>query len=260
MEGTKVQWSPCGKRSVFLAPQSISGAATDWTSAFTYDSDELVSENPLESHVATENLQVRVTDPGPQHLDERLPGGSGRDPRSRVQHRPALRARPQRQHPPQRRSNLQNKRLSVTVGAGDRTDQEIYYWTTRSCHYRPQRRCEGYVFTGVCLSTGGAWSSGVPGLEGGVWSGGKVPGQGGAWSWGCAGPRGTWSGGGIPACTEADPPGETATAADGMHPNGMHSCLIQFVVTLCLIQFVVTLLMYIQLKQFQSKFTMNTKH
>ena len=32
---------------------------------------------------------------------------------------------------------------------------------------------------------------------------------------------------GIPACTEADPPGggETATAADGTHPTGMHSCL-----------------------------------
>ena len=39
--------------------------------------------------------------------------------------------------------------------------------------------------------------------------------------WGCA-----WSEGvGIPACTEADPsPGETATAADGTHPTGMHSC------------------------------------
>ena len=32
-------------------------------------------------------------------------------------------------------------------------------------------------------------------------------------------------GGGIPACTEAEtPPGETATAADGTHPTGMHSC------------------------------------
>ena len=30
---------------------------------------------------------------------------------------------------------------------------------------------------------------------------------------------------GIPACTEADPPGETATAADVTHPTGMHSCL-----------------------------------
>ena len=28
--------------------------------------------------------------------------------------------------------------------------------------------------------------------------------------------------GGIPACTEADPP--TATAAGGTHPTGMHSC------------------------------------
>ena len=33
----------------------------------------------------------------------------------------------------------------------------------------------------------------------------------------------TW-GASIPACTEADPP--TTTAAAGMHPTGMHSCLI----------------------------------
>ena len=65
--------------------------------------------------------------------------------------------------------------------------------------------CEGYVFTGVCLSTGGAWSWGgswsrgclVGGVHGpwGAWSGGArfwgVPGlrgvcsQGGAWSRGC---------------------------------------------------------------------------
>ena len=32
---------------------------------------------------------------------------------------------------------------------------------------------------------------------------------------------------GIPACTEADPPGETATAAHGTHPTGMHSCYKQ---------------------------------
>ena len=96
------------KTFVFLAPHPVSGAATDWTSASTYDTDELVSENPLESHVAAEDLQVRVTDAGPQHLNESLPGGSSRDPRSRVQHRPALRARPQRQHP---RSNLTTKRL-----------------------------------------------------------------------------------------------------------------------------------------------------
>ena len=60
--------------------------------------------------------------------------------------------------------------------------------------YRPQRSCEGYVFTGVCLSTGGgAWSwgvcsRGVPG-PGGMSAGGGclvlgwclLP--GGAWSW-----------------------------------------------------------------------------
>ena len=74
-----------------------------------------MSENALESHVAAEDLQVRVTDPGPQYLDERLPGRSSRDPRSRVQHRPALRARPQRQHPSQRRSNLEFKRLRVLL-------------------------------------------------------------------------------------------------------------------------------------------------
>ena len=43
---------------------------------------------------------------------------------------------------------------------------------------------------------------------------------GGVCSWGMSAP-----GGGIPACTEAGtPPGETATAADGTHPTGMHSC------------------------------------
>ena len=68
------------------------------------------------------------------------------------------------------------------------------------CFYRPQRSCEGYVFTGVCLSTGGV------SVHGGV----SAPGRAG-----------------IPACTEADPPaGETATAADGTHPTGMHSCFI----------------------------------
>ena len=30
------------------------------------------------------------------------------------------------------------------------------------CHYRPQRSCEGYVFTGVCLSMGGGVPDQVP--------------------------------------------------------------------------------------------------
>ena len=71
-----------------------------------------------------------------------------------------------------------------------------------------QRSCEGYVFTGVCLSTGrclvsggSAPGGGVPGPEGslvpgGIWS------WRGAWSWGLPGPGGF----GIPACTGRNPP------------------------------------------------------
>ena len=67
---------------------------------------------------------------------------------------------------------------------------------------------------GVCFrGEGGVCSRGV--WSGGVWSRG-VSGPGGCLVWGV----------GIPACTEADPPGETATAADGTHPTGMHSCLL----------------------------------
>ena len=55
---------------------------------------------------------------------------------------------------------------------------------------------------------------------------GGMPGPGGllrgVCSRGVLGPGG--GGVGIPACTEADPPGDTATAVDGTHPTGMHSC------------------------------------
>ena len=77
---------------------------------------------------------------------------------------------------------------------------------------RPQRSCEGYVFIGVCLSTGG-WSAPggcrgglLPGclLLGGAWS------QSGVCSLGGPGPGGrgclVLGGVGIPACTEANPP------------------------------------------------------
>ena len=59
---------------------------------------------------------------------------------------------------------------------------------------------------GMCLLRGGAWSQGglVPGD---IFSGGSAPGAVG-----------------IPSCTETDPPGDMATAADGTHPTGMHSC------------------------------------
>ena len=103
--------------------------------------------------------------------------------------------------------------------------------------YRPQRSCEGYVFTGMlCLSTGGGgWSGGVPGpREGGASSWG-VPGLG-VCSGGCLA-RGAgvcsggvvWSQGGwYPSMYWArppPPPREMATAADGTHPTAMHSCL-----------------------------------
>ena len=79
---------------------------------------------------------------------------------------------------------------------------------TKSAHYyRPQRTCEGYVFTGVCVSTGGGGgipaclaadlqercaipaciAGGIPaclatGLQGGAWSGGVC-----VCSWGVGG-------------------------------------------------------------------------
>ena len=59
------------------------------------------------------------------------------------------------------------------------------------------------------------------GEVGGVWLGGvsrPTPG-------GVSRPR---PGGCIPACNEADTPPQTATAAGGTHPTGMHSCLRPF--------------------------------
>ena len=88
---------------------------------------------------------------------------------------------------------------------------------------------EGYVFTGVCLFTGGLslprmhhWSHDHGGLpiprmqhwsEGGVWSAGQGM---GVWS----GAGGVWSSG---EAVDSHP--EMATAAVSTHPTGMHSCL-----------------------------------
>ena len=103
--------------------------------------------------------------------------------------------------------------------------------------YRPQRSCEGYVFTRICdsvhrgggvlsqhalqvvsqhaLQQGDACSRGGLPL-GGACSGGcllgEVPALGGACSGGPA--RG--------GC--GDPRKQMATVADGRHPTGMHSC------------------------------------
>ena len=71
-----------------------------------------------------------------------------------------------------------------------------------------------FLHVSVILSTGeGVWSRKGSG-PGGVWS------RGGLLQGVCSGGGGV----GIPACTEADPPGEMATAAYGSHPTGMHSC------------------------------------
>ena len=69
---------------------------------------------------------------------------------------------------------------------------------------------------------------GVCALSWGVcaWSGVCVPGPGGVCSRGmCAWSRGCLVLGGVPGrgVPGGDPPG-TATAADGTHPTGMHSC------------------------------------
>ena len=95
--------------------------------------------------------------------------------------------------------------------------------------YRPQRSCEGYVFTGVCLSTGGVSAS----VHGGMhpWEltpppppGADLPEQTSPLEQ--TPPRSRQP----PEQTPPAPPGsrhppkETATAADSTHPTGMHSC------------------------------------
>ena len=108
-------------------------------------------------------------------------------------------------------------------------------------HYRPQRSCEGYAFTGVCLSRGGGWYPSMPCR----WypsmpcnrSPAGVPGPG-CLLWGVSAPRVGWSGGCLVrgVCSwgrlvsqhavRQSPLGETATATDGTHATGMHSCFL----------------------------------
>ena len=73
---------------------------------------------------------------------------------------------------------------------------------------------------GAWSQGGGALPQGVHGLGvHGPGGGCMVPGRG-AWSQGVHGPGGLVS----QHALMQTPPGETATAADGMHPTGMHSC------------------------------------
>ena len=93
--------------------------------------------------------------------------------------------------------------------------------------YRPQRSCEGYVFTRVCHSVlGGAIPACTAGgitaclAVGGACSWGSAAGGGGCLLGGCL-IRGCLLGG----CGDLLPPKkQTATVADGMHPTEMHSC------------------------------------
>ena len=72
--------------------------------------------------------------------------------------------------------------------------------------YRPQRRSEGYVFTGVCPQGGRCEWSGECMVRG-------VPGPGGLVS---------------QHALRQTPLEGTATAVDGTHPTGMHSCLARY--------------------------------
>ena len=107
-----------------------------------------------------------------------------------------------------------------------------YLCQCTASYYHPQRSCEGYVFTGVSVHRGGtwsrgsAWSGGVPGPRGGylVPGGGVLGPSWGVCSRGMPGPGGVCSWGVVSQhALRQPPPEETASAADGTHPTGMHS-------------------------------------
>ena len=94
-------------------------------------------------------------------------------------------------------------------------------------NYRPQTKLrKRYVFTPVCDSVHGGGSLQVQARDGSAREG--CPGTGPR---GVSRPRLGVSrsrAGCIPVCTEVDtppPPQQMATAADGTHPTGMHSCM-----------------------------------
>ena len=115
-------------------------------------------------------------------------------------------------------------------------------------NYRPQRSCEGYVFTSVYLSTwgGGYLTRYPPGPGTPPWdqvhprTRYTTPGPGTphppdqVHPWDQVHPprdqvhpprtRYTPPGPGTPRTRYTPPPRDTATAADGTHPTGMHSC------------------------------------
>ena len=116
--------------------------------------------------------------------------------------------------------------------------------------YRPQRNCEGYVFTCVrqsfCPQEGrhpsmhcrcypsmpcsrGCYPSihcrchpSMPRSRGGVPAPGGMPAQGGCLIQGVPAPGG---------CMETPPRKQTATVAYSMHPTGMHYCSLKAIVS-----------------------------
>ena len=108
-------------------------------------------------------------------------------------------------------------------------------------YYRPQRSCEGYVFTGVCLSTGG-WGCLPQCMLGYHTPRSRHPPRsrppradthppvadtplGADILLGADTPREQKPPPGADTPPEADPPPrDTVTASDGTHPTGMHSC------------------------------------
>ena len=142
------------------------------------------------------------------------------------------------------RSNCENAVLQIAEGFVSLKHKSKQFSVNNTDIFLPSANevCEGYVFTRVCHSVHGGGCLGpdpggrLGGLAGcvcpGPYPGGRLGGlasgdpgpclgggvQAQAWgSWGC-----------IPACIEADtPPPQMATAADGTHPTGMHSCLKQ---------------------------------
>ena len=65
--------------------------------------------------------------------------------------------------------------------------------------------CQGSCVVGVCVWQGGMHGAGLH-SQGACMAGGMQGGRAGVWQGACMA-------------------GEMATAADGMHPTGMHSCL-----------------------------------
>ena len=78
----------------------------------------------------------------------------------------------------------------------------------------------GHVWQGVCMAEGHAWQEACVAGGACVASGGGIHGGVCVWQGACmVGRQHAWQGACMACLAE-----ETATAADGTHPTGMHSC------------------------------------